>query len=140
MVAVGMMMLLVSWWALFSLRKEFLNGDSDLQRLRGERRFLLNVLSIMTFSGWVAVLAGWYVTEIGRQPWIVQDVIHTADVVADHSSGTMLGTLIAYLASYIFLLVSYILTLMYMSSKPARSLLSMQALATLERGEAGVSQ
>ncbi|MGV3693101.1 MAG: cytochrome ubiquinol oxidase subunit I, partial [Paracoccus marcusii] len=25
----------------------------------------------MGFSGWIATLAGWYVTEIGRQPWLV---------------------------------------------------------------------
>jgi cytochrome d ubiquinol oxidase subunit I len=28
----------------------------------------------MAFSGWVATLAGWYTTEIGRQPWLVQGV------------------------------------------------------------------
>jgi hypothetical protein len=33
----------------------------------------------MTFSGWVATLAGWYVTEIGRQPWLVTGVLRTAE-------------------------------------------------------------
>ena len=32
------------------------------------------VLVGMTFSGWVATVAGWYVSEIGRQPWLVQGV------------------------------------------------------------------
>ena len=36
----------------------------------------------MTFSGWVATVAGWYVTEIGRQPFIVYGLIRTADVVS----------------------------------------------------------
>ena len=75
----------------------------------------------MTFSGWVAVLAGWYVTEIGRQPWMVDGLLHVRDLVADHATGTMLGTLAAYLALYVFLLVSYIAALRYLSAKPAES-------------------
>jgi cytochrome bd ubiquinol oxidase subunit I len=35
----------------------------------------------MTFSGWIATLAGWYVTEIGRQPWLVTGVLTTAEAV-----------------------------------------------------------
>ena len=76
----------------------------------------------MTFAGWVASLAGWYVTEIGRQPWVVQGYIRASEVVADHAGGMVLSTLIGYLLLYAFLLVFYILTLMHMSSKPARSL------------------
>jgi cytochrome bd ubiquinol oxidase subunit I len=34
------------------------------------------LLVAMTFSGWVATLAGWYVTEIGRQPYLVYGVLH----------------------------------------------------------------
>ena len=36
----------------------------------------------MTFSGWVATVAGWYVTEIGRQPFIVYGLVRTADVAS----------------------------------------------------------
>lgn len=114
MVGVGFLMLLVSWVCAFQLwRKDSIN------------RISLRMLFIMTFSGWVAVLAGWYVTEIGRQPWIVSGLISTAEVVADHPSGTLLITLIAYFLMYAFLLVSYIGAVFYMSSKPARSLLHM---------------
>ena len=74
----------------------------------------------MTFSGWVSTLAGWYVTEIGRQPFIVYGLLRTADVVADHPSGMVLSTLVAYLAVYVFLLASYVLVLMYMASHPAK--------------------
>ena len=86
----------------------------------------------MTFSGWVAVLAGWYVTEIGRQPWIVQGLLTSADVVADHSSGIMLSTFSGYMALYLFILVSYIATLRYMASKPAASLVAMGQLPGLQ--------
>jgi cytochrome d ubiquinol oxidase subunit I len=47
----------------------------------------------MTFSGWVATLAGWYVTEIGRQPFIVYGLLRTADVVASHGATIVAATL-----------------------------------------------
>ena len=73
----------------------------------------------MTFSGWLATLAGWYVTEIGRQPFLVYGVLRTADLVAEHPPQMVLATLIAYLVVYAFLLVSYVLVLMYMARQPA---------------------
>ena len=76
----------------------------------------------MTFSGWVAVLAGWYVTEIGRQPWIVQGLIRVNEVVADHPPTTVLSTLLAYAFVYGFLLFAYVGSIRYLSTKPARSL------------------
>jgi cytochrome d ubiquinol oxidase subunit I len=115
MVAVGMVMLFVSWFAAYRL-----------WRGKANQPMVLRMISMMTYSGWIAVLAGWYVTEIGRQPWVVYGVLSTEDVVAGHSSGMMLGTLIAYLLLYGFLLVSYMVTLRYLASKPARSLLTLQ--------------
>jgi cytochrome d ubiquinol oxidase subunit I len=44
---------------------------------------ILWALVPMAFSGWVATLAGWYTTEIGRQPWLVQGVMTTEMAVAD---------------------------------------------------------
>tara|TARA_B110000503_G_scaffold140094_1_gene230095 strand:- start:2394 stop:3749 length:1356 start_codon:yes stop_codon:yes gene_type:complete len=110
MLGMGMLMLLASWWAAF----QFLRGKDVSPRL-------LLVLSAMTFSGWVATLAGWYVTEIGRQPWIVYGLLRSADVAADHSSATLASTLFGYVGLYVFLLISYIQALRYMASKPARS-------------------
>ncbi|WP_288364435.1 cytochrome ubiquinol oxidase subunit I, partial [uncultured Spongiibacter sp.] len=84
---------------------------------------VLAALSAMTFSGWIAVLAGWYVTEIGRQPWIVDGVLKVQDVVADHSAATVSGTLFGYILLYLFLLASYIGALRNLSAKPAASLI-----------------
>lgn len=111
MLATGGLMLLVSWWGAWTY----------LRRREPGQRLLLAV-SAMTFSGWVATLAGWYVTEIGRQPWIVSGLLQTADVVADHASATVGGTLVGYVGLYLFLLVSYIQALRYLATKPARSL------------------
>jgi cytochrome bd ubiquinol oxidase subunit I len=82
-------------------------------------RWQLKVLAAMTFSGWVATLAGWYVTEIGRQPFMVYGIYRTADMVAPHAPGMVLATLVGYLALYGFLLVAYVLVLAYMAQHPA---------------------
>ncbi len=111
MVGIGMLMILVSVWAAWVLYR---------QQKPSPR--LLKALSAMTFSGWVATLAGWYVTEIGRQPYIVYGLFETHEVVAQHASATLLGTLFGYVFLYLFLLLAYVSALRYMSSKPAKSL------------------
>src|SRR5687767_4761631 len=60
MVGMGMLMLALSWFGTWKLR-----GGRTLSRT------LLWAFAGFTFSGWVATLAGWMVTEIGRQPWLV---------------------------------------------------------------------
>jgi len=122
MVGIGLLMLVVSWVCSYKLlRYQTLEGIS------------LRALSVMTFSGWIAVLAGWYVTEIGRQPWMVHEVIRTSELVADHSGGLVLTTLIGYTIVYLGLLISYILTLRYMSTKKARSLIAIQEKQMIEK-------
>jgi cytochrome d ubiquinol oxidase subunit I len=71
----------------------------------------------MTFAGWIATLAGWYTTEIGRQPWLVQGVLSTKDAVSDVPAGMVLGTLIAYLVIYAALIVAYIGVITYLARK-----------------------
>jgi cytochrome d ubiquinol oxidase subunit I len=72
----------------------------------------------MTFSGWVATVAGWYVTEIGRQPYIVQGVLRTADAVTRTPAATVGWSLAGYLVVYTALLIAYIGVLHYLASKP----------------------
>ena len=111
MVGVGFAMLVVAWWCTpFAVRGRELP------------RAALRALAVLTFAGWVAVLAGWYVTEIGRQPWIVYGELAVADVVADHPRGVMRGTLLAYAVLYALLLAAYVGTLRHLSAKPAASL------------------
>ena len=110
MVGVGFLMLGVSWWCGWTM-----------WRRRGElSRLQLRVLAGMTFAGWVSTLAGWYVTEIGRQPFVVYGLLRGADLVAPHAAGMVLSTLVAYLLVYAFLLASYVLVLMHMASHPAQ--------------------
>jgi cytochrome d ubiquinol oxidase subunit I len=73
----------------------------------------------MAFSGWLATLAGWYTTEIGRQPWLVQGVMTTDMAVAAVPAPMVLGTLLGYLAVYAALLLAYVGVLVYLARKAA---------------------
>ncbi|MFQ3250335.1 MAG: cytochrome d ubiquinol oxidase subunit I [Glaciecola sp.] len=106
MVGLGILMLLSAWLASFVLwRKKTLP------------KFALKFFVGMTFSGWIATLAGWYVTEIGRQPYLVSGVLTVADAVTDIPSGNVVMSLVMYLSVYVFLLIAYIKTLFYMARK-----------------------
>src|SRR5690606_16201491 len=74
MVGVGSLMLLVALWHAWKLWPQRRAPGTTLPRP------LLWTLAAMTFSGWLATLAGWYVTEIGRQPYIVYGLLRTSDV------------------------------------------------------------
>jgi cytochrome d ubiquinol oxidase subunit I len=106
MVGVGMLMLAVSWWGAWTLRR------------RGVTPWLARLLIPMTFSGWVATLAGWYTTEIGRQPWLVTGVLRTADAAGPIPAHTIGLSLTIYILLYLGLLLAYILTLMYLARRP----------------------
>lgn len=110
MVGTGMLMLAVSWLGLWLYRRV---------GWRAERlpRALLWGLAVMTFSGWVATVAGWYVTEIGRQPFIIYGLVRTADVVAKVPSSMISVTLALYVVLYLTLIVAYIGVLKYMAQK-----------------------
>jgi len=111
MVGMGLLMLATSWFALWRYRRA---------QWRPERlpRPLLNVLAGMTFAGWLATVAGWYVTEMGRQPFIVYGLVRTADVASTVPTSAMIGLSLAlYLALYLTLIVAYVSVLKYMAEK-----------------------
>lgn len=112
MVGTGMAMLAMSWAALWFMRRG--------RGVEGLPKPMLYGLVGMGFSGWIATLAGWYTTEIGRQPWLVDGVLRTADAVADVPAGMVLGTLIAYLVVYGALIICYIGVLTYLANKAAK--------------------
>jgi cytochrome d ubiquinol oxidase subunit I len=126
MVGMGMLMLAVAWWSAWTLwrsRGQAGPAAAPAADRTPFSRWQLRVLAAMTFSGWLATLAGWYVTEIGRQPFLVYGLLRTADLVAAHPPAMVLSTLIAYLVVYAFLLVSYVGVLMYMARHPAQQTL-----------------
>jgi cytochrome d ubiquinol oxidase subunit I len=50
--------------------------------------------------GFIAILAGWYTTEVGRQPWIATGILRTADAISPVSWGAVLTTLVLFILVY----------------------------------------
>ncbi len=80
-------------------------------------RALLWLFASMTFSGWVATVAGWYVTEIGRQPFIVYGLLRTADVASKTPAAMIATTLVGYLIMYALLIVAYVMASQALKTK-----------------------
>ena len=106
MISIGFAMILLSWTSLyFLIRKKTLP------------KILLRTVLLFTFSGWIATLAGWYVTEIGRQPYLVTDILHTEHAVTTLHKNNVAFSLFLYLSIYLVLLFAYLKTLFYMARK-----------------------
>ncbi|HZE59373.1 MAG TPA: cytochrome ubiquinol oxidase subunit I [Burkholderiales bacterium] len=107
MVGMGVLMLALAWGSQFWLRIQTTLPP----------RWLLWSFAGFTFAGWVATLAGWLVTEIGRQPWLVTGILRTADAVGPAGGARLGASLTAYIVTYAALLVAYMVTLTHMSRK-----------------------
>lgn len=106
MVGMGVLMLFAAWAGAYYLFR------------RGELPDWLGKLFIaMSFSGWVATLAGWYVTEVGRQPYLVSGVLRTADAVTGLPPQNIGLSFSLYAVIYAVLMVAYIRTLTLMCRK-----------------------
>lgn len=110
MIACGMAMLaLAAWSALAAWRRRAL-PDSPA---------LLRAFVVATPLGFVAIEAGWMVTELGRQPWIVHGILRTKDAV---TSMPHLGVPFAAIAAVYLLLAVIVIVLMkrqFMATAPA---------------------
>ncbi|TVR44590.1 MAG: cytochrome ubiquinol oxidase subunit I [Rhodobacteraceae bacterium] len=113
MVGTGMAMLLMSWGAVFLMRRR--------RGMEGLPRPMVWAFVPMAFSGWVATLAGWYTTEIGRQPWLVHGVLTTREAISDVPPAFVLSTLLAYLAVYVLLLVAYLGVVLFLARRTAQA-------------------
>ncbi len=108
MVGMGFSMLGLAWLGLWQTR-----------RTKLAPRWLLWTFAAFTFSGWVATLAGWLVTEIGRQPWLVTGILRTADAVGRVPDASLGASLTGYLLTYTLMLLAYVVVLMHLAGKGA---------------------
>jgi len=105
MVGIGMAMLAIGLWSL-------------LMRMRGrlyEASWLQRAAVLMGPSGFIAVLAGWITTEVGRQPYTVYGLLTTADSVSAIDAPAVGASLLAFIIVYFLLFGAgafYILRLM----------------------------
>jgi len=104
MVGMGLAMLALAWAGLWATRKG-----------RAAPRSLLWSFAAFTFSGWVATLAGWLVTEIGRQPWLATGLLRTADALGAVSEGELGASLTGYLVTYGLMLVAYMVVITHLA-------------------------
>jgi cytochrome d ubiquinol oxidase subunit I len=104
MVGIGLLMLAVAWY-----------GAYRFWRKRDPSNWYARVLVGMTFAGWVATLAGWYTTEIGRQPWLVEGVLKTAAAVTPVPTPMIGFSFVVYILLYITLITAYVSVLFYLA-------------------------
>ncbi|EGM79040.1 cytochrome bd-type quinol oxidase, subunit 1 [Rheinheimera sp. A13L] len=91
MVGLGLCMILMGIWG------AVLRWRGKLWSNRAFQKFAV----LMWPTGLIAILAGWYTTEIGRQPWTVYGIFRTADSVSNHSAGQLGFTLLLFIVVYI---------------------------------------
>jgi cytochrome d ubiquinol oxidase subunit I len=83
-------------------------------------RWFLRTLVVMTPSGVVATLGGWYTAEIGRQPFVINGMMRTAEALSPVPAATLLSTLIAFVCVYaVFFLAFLVFTLRIIRRGPS---------------------
>ena len=111
MVGMGVLMLLVI-------------ALSAVQWKRGtlaQSKWLLRAWMTMIPSGFVALLAGWYTTEIGRQPYVIYGLMRTAEAATPLSPASVATSLIVFATVYLFIFVAgtyYLLKLLRKGPQP----------------------
>jgi len=110
MVGTGLLMLFAAWASAYYLFRR-----NTLPRP------LAILLVAMSVSGWVATLAGWYVTEIGRQPWLVSGILLTSQAVGPVPGDQVAFTLTLYILLYLILLGVYVGVLIHLTLKAGKA-------------------
>ncbi|CDH35031.1 cytochrome ubiquinol oxidase subunit I [Xenorhabdus bovienii] len=90
MVGLGILMIVAGVWGLLLRYKKRLY----------ENRTFLRFIFLMAPSGLIAILAGWFTTEIGRQPWVVYGLMRTKDAVSAHGEIHMSISLLIFFIVY----------------------------------------
>ncbi|MGH8648511.1 MAG: cytochrome ubiquinol oxidase subunit I, partial [Burkholderiales bacterium] len=106
MVGMAVLMIALSWLGAWMLRTGAVPP-----------RWLLWTFAGFTFSGWIATLAGWLVTEIGRQPWLVTGVLLTADAAGPVTGAQLGASLTGYVLTYGLMLIAYMVVLTHLAGK-----------------------
>jgi cytochrome d ubiquinol oxidase subunit I len=111
MVGLGFLMLGLGLWSLWA----------RVRRRLYDWRLLHRFAILMGPAGFVAVIAGWITTEVGRQPWVVYHLLRTRDAVSPIATPGVTGSLIAFVIVYFTVFSAgtlYILKLMARPPQP----------------------
>jgi cytochrome d ubiquinol oxidase subunit I len=97
MVAIGFILFVLMAWAFFLWRRGKLY----------EHRVFLRSLLILHPSGFVAAELGWILTEVGRQPWLVYNLMRTDQGLSPIPAGNVLWSLSFFLIIFAVVLTTY---------------------------------
>ena len=106
MVGTGFAMLALAWFGARATR-----GGAPAPR------WLLWIFASSTFIGWLATLAGWIVTEMGRQPWLVTGILRTRDALGAVPDAELGASLTGYVLTYALMLLAYIVVLTHLAGE-----------------------
>ena len=91
MVGIGLLMLALAWGSWWAMRRGGLAAS----------RWLLDGWRLLSPAGFIALLAGWYVVEIGRQPYVIYGLLRTSEAVSPNIvAAAVMTSLIVYAAAY----------------------------------------
>jgi len=111
MVGIGILMLSLVVWSAWRWRTGKLFGS----------KLTLRAWMLMTPAGFIAVLAGWYTTEIGRQPYVIYGLMRTTQAASAVDAGSVITSLVAFGAVYLFIFTAgtwYLLKLLRKGPQP----------------------
>lgn len=96
MVGVGVLMLALVLWSAIAWRRGTLTQSKGL----------LRAWMCMAPAGFVAVLAGWYTTEIGRQPYVIYGLMRTSEAASAVDASSVATSLVAFGTVYLFVFIA----------------------------------
>ena len=111
MVGIGVLMLLVVIWSAIQWKRGKLT----------ETKSLLRAWMIMTPAGFIAILAGWYTTEIGRQPYVIYGLMRTEAAASNLNPASVATSLAVFASVYLFVFIAgtyYLLKLLRKGPQP----------------------
>lgn len=111
MVGMGVIMLAVAWYSVWLQARG---------RLYSARWFLWACVACFPV-GWIAVVAGWYTAEIGRQPWVIYNHLRTADAHSPLTLFDLIVSLTAFVLLYLLIVGSgfwYMARMIWRGPKP----------------------
>ncbi len=112
MVGLGFAMLGVGLWSLVARMRKRLYDWTWLHR----------AALVMAPSGFVAVIAGWITTEVGRQPYVIYNLMRTADAVSPLDAPAVATSLLAFVVVYFAVFGAGVWYILHLMHKPPHAL------------------
>ncbi|MGM9988478.1 MAG: cytochrome ubiquinol oxidase subunit I [Bacillaceae bacterium] len=125
MVMLGMLFVLLSWFGYYLHRKD---------KLLTTPWYLRTMLYVLPLP-WIAINAGWVVTEVGRQPWVVYGLMKTTDGISAIASSQVIFSFVGLVIFYTILIIADV----YLMVKHAKKGPAPLEVPTTEGGSSHVS-